>query len=60
MSKATETESYDFVREAKEQQRLRDALEAKEKDLTAARSRNYDLTKEVEALKEQVLWQVVS
>jgi polyhydroxyalkanoate synthesis regulator phasin len=55
MSKATETESYDFVREAKEQQRLRDALEAKEKDLTAARSRNYDLTKEVEALKEQVL-----
>ena len=57
---STDAETYDVVREAKEQQGFKDALEIKEKELTAARSRNYDLTKEVEALKEQVGYQVAS
>ena len=51
---SVEADSQDFVQDAKDRQALNDALDIKEKELTAARSRNYDLTKEIEALREQV------
>ena len=47
--------TQDFLTGLKERENLKEQLQAREKELVAIKSQNYDLNKKVEDLEKQVL-----